>query len=204
MNRKQWSVSGSLLLFGTLAALSVPALGREQNKDKQDQPAPLSAMVQKDIEKAMGEPKEFSITLTYQSFKGSPSEIGQFLRKFMAEFLAQDLGNDLTDQKDPKPWAILHSDPGKAKEITIEIGYEVKGEPKVKAPLAVRKVTMKQAVRYTYSGDPVGLTQVYAHMVSVAKEGKKPSFPVAMHMLTNPGKVTEAAQIKTEIVVPLE
>lgn len=207
MSRKQWLAAGSLVLLVSYSATYfAPALGGEEIKDKGKDDAPaLSRTAQREIERAMENPKEFSLTLTYQSFKGSPSELGSFLRQFMAEFLAQDLGRHLTDEKDPKPWAILHSDPAKEKSITIDVGYGVKAEPKLKAPLAVRRVSMTKAIRYTYSGDPTGLTQVYAHMVSSSQGGKpKPDFPVALHMLTNPSRVTDASEIKTEIVVPVK
>jgi DNA gyrase inhibitor GyrI len=163
------------------------------------------------IRKAVQDAQPVSYLLVAQAFDGAVTQLGDFLRTFMSEFSAQGLDESLPGPS-VVPLAILHSDPASDKTTKIEIGFPVKEKPEVKEPLAVREFELKKAVVYTHYGDFSRLFQVHEEITRAVprelttRNGRKPEtgWPVALRLCTDPSKVNSPAEIKTDIIVPIQ
>jgi effector-binding domain-containing protein len=162
------------------------------------------------IQKAVREARPLSIWMVSQSFEGSVTETGDFLRRFMREFESQGLGASLGGPE-VRPLAILHGNPDQQKSIKIEIGFQVKDRIQVKAPLSVRQFQSKRVAAYTHQGEYGELAGVYAQIEQTARKlapaggkGAGPFWPVALRLLTDPAKAQSPKDIRTEMLVPLD
>jgi hypothetical protein len=169
------------------------------------------------IQKAVREARPLSIWLVSQSFEGSVTETGDFLRRFMQEFESQGLGASLGGPE-VRPLAILHGNPDQQKSIKIEIGFQVKERVQVKPPLSVRQFQSKRVAAYTHQGAYRELSSVHAQIEQSARrlapaavaapggggKGPGPFWPVALRLLTDPGKMQSPEGIRTEMLVPLD
>jgi effector-binding domain-containing protein len=164
------------------------------------------------IQRSVRDARPLSIWLVSQSFEGSVTETGDFLRKFMREFEAQGLGASLGGPE-VRPLAILHGNPDQQKSIKIEIGFQVRDRVQVRPPLSVRQFQSKRVAAYTHQGDYRELAGVYGQIEQAARKlapagaaGRDggPHWPVALRLLTDPATVQSPEQIRTEMLVPLD
>lgn len=173
---------------------------------------PLEQREQIAIRTAVRNIRPISYTLVYQTFEGTPAQMGDFLARFQKEFEGQELGDSLGERA-VAPVAILNEDPEKQQSIKIDIGFPVRGRVAVRAPLATRPFNLQRTVSFTHEGSYNQLQSVFSEISVNLKTGGAPGFaaaakpearfPVVLRLLTDPRTVRSAEEIKTTMIVPV-
>jgi len=160
------------------------------------------------IQVAVSRPVAIRANAVVEEFTGSFNDVDAHLASFNKEFLAQGLNKGL--KGNPTSILIIYEDPTGKGSFRMAIGLEVAGNVAAKAPLKVEQLNEAQAIRYTHVGPYERLQNVHEGIVEhirankmLAARSANANWPEVLHLLTDPKK-TPAAQLRTELIVPVK
>jgi AraC family transcriptional regulator len=141
-----------------------------------------------------------SFWYAYMEFKGPFDQIEKSIQKFMGEFFKQGLAP-------AGPFlGVYFNDPRKVKpeELKWNLGFPVRNDVKVEAPLKKAEFKHKTIAVYLHIGPYENMEKSYDKIFKYAEDnGYKPLWPTYDKYLNNPMQV-KPEELKTEVIVPVE
>lgn len=137
-----------------------------------------------------------------QEFKGSVTQIKQFMDEFSKNFFNQRL------IPNGQPMALFHNEPKSAddKEVLLEIGFPIGDQVDVKVipPLKIQSIELPPVLRHVQKGPYEQLFSVYESLKGMVKNsGLEWSREYTVHRFLNNPDYVSRDEIQTEVIVPI-